>query len=183
MILLGNKKVGKTSLFTRIDKDTFSEEYNETMAPSISTFKKTIQDMEKTFELMDANGNERFLNANKIFYKEADIVLLVYDITDKESLRGVISIYNSLEYCLESKEHTVFVIGNKIDLIDQQEDNEKEGREFAELINAFYVSISCSTKAGINEIFEHIKIDKSKVDYTGIKLNDSALRQKKKKCC
>jgi GTPase SAR1 family protein len=80
--------------------------------------------MEKTFELVDASGNERFLNGNKIFYKEADIVLLVYDITDKKSLRGVISIYNSLEYCLELKEHTVFVIANKIDLIDQQEDNE-----------------------------------------------------------
>ena len=181
MILLGNK-VGKTSLFTRIDKDEFSGEYNETMAPSICKLKKTLQDMEKIFELLDASGNERFLNSNKIFYKEADIVLLIYDITDKESLRGVISIYNSLEYCLESKEHTVFVIGNKIDLIDQQEDNEQEGREFAELINAFYVSISCSTGAGIKEIFEHIIIDKNKVDYTGIKLSESS-RQPKTKCC
>ena len=153
------------------------------MAPSICKLKRTIQDMKKTFELVDTSGSRTYLSGNQMFYRNADIVLLVYDITDKESLRGAISFYDSLESYLKSKEHTVFVIANKIDLIDQQEDGEQEGRLLAKLIDAFFISTSCSTGKGIKEIFDSIVIDKNKIDSSLIRLDDLESRQKKTKCC
>ena len=178
---MGSKNVGKTSLITRIEKNKFLEEHNETMSPSISEVTRTIKDMKKTFELVDPSGDEKYRQLNRNYYNRADIVLLVYDITVKQSLSGVISIYESFESCF--KEHTVFVIANKIDLIDQQEDIEQEGREYAKSINAFFISISCSTGEGIEDIFDSIVIDKKKVAHSGIRLDDSESRQKKTKCC
>ena len=178
---MGSKNVGKTTLVTRIEKNKFLEEYIETMTPSTSEVKRKIKDMEKTFELVDPSGDEKYRQLNKVVYNHADIVLLVYDITVKQSLSDVISIYESFESCF--KEHTVFVIANKIDLIDQQEDNEQEGRKYADSMNAFFISTSCLTNTGIKEIFNSIVIDKNKVDRSGIRLDDLESRQKKTKCC
>lgn len=180
---MGYKNVGKTNLVTMITNGRFSEEYKATMITSEYKFTKTIQGMEKTFNLMDASGEERFRTVNRIFFKNADIVLLVYDITNRQSFTEVISVYESLYHHL--REHTVFVIGNKMDLIDQQEVTEQEGRKYAESINAFFVLISCSTGMGITEIFDLIEIDKYKKSYeSAVRLDCTMSRPilTKKKC-
>jgi len=130
-ILLGESGVGKTSLINIVGGGKF----NENEAPSISSnfIKKYIEIDSKKYliNIWDTAGQEKYRHLAKIFFHGSDIVILVYDITSKESL-------NNLEYWYkETKDHinnkfVYGIVGNKKDLYLKEEVTENEGRKFAE---------------------------------------------------
>ena len=130
-ILLGESGVGKTSLINIVGGGKF----NENEVPSISSnfIKKYIEIDSKKYliNIWDTAGQEKYRHLAKIFFHGSDIVILVYDITSKESL-------NNLEYWYkETKDHinnkfVYGIVGNKKDLYLKEEVTENEGRKFAE---------------------------------------------------
>ena len=85
--LIGESGVGKTSIISRFIDDKF----NSGQLPSASaTFINTKMKFDEyntsiTFQIWDTAGQERFRSLSKIFYKKANIIILVYDITNRKS--------------------------------------------------------------------------------------------------
>ena len=73
------------------------------------------------------------------------------------------------------------VIGNKIDLLEQEQVTEQERKEYAELINALFLSTSCSTGVGVDRFFDCFDIEKENTESAGIKLH--SLNEEKENCC
>ena len=128
VVLCGNSAVGKTSIFKKITTGEFYEKNISTIGMDKRTIPLEIEVEEKgnsvkkqiDISLIDTAGQERFKAITKSYYKDSDGVLLIYDITKKESydkLNGWIeSIYEALGNT-QNSQYMIFLIGNKLDLI------------------------------------------------------------------
>ena len=128
IILIGNSAVGKTSLFKKIMTGSFSEKNISTIGMDRKSFNidAEVDDKGKkvtknfNISLIDTAGEERFKSITKTYYKGADCILLIYDVTNKESYDNVSmwieSIHESIGDHKNSK-YIIVLIGNKIDLI------------------------------------------------------------------
>ena len=145
--LIGNSSVGKTSLFKKITTGEFSDKNISTIGMDKRTVQVEIEVQEKDknvtksidISLVDTAGQERFKSITKSYYKESDGILLIYDITNRESFENVKnwidSIYDSLGN-QENSKYIIILIGNKVDLIGVEEYvrevNEDEGKAICE---------------------------------------------------
>ena len=137
VILIGNTAVGKTSLFKKLTSGQFSEKNISTIGMDKKSLQveimATVNDtkVKKNVEisLVDTAGQERFRAITKSYFKESDGILLLYDVTNKESFKNVEtwikSIHESVGNHRRSK-YIIILIGNKIDLIGV-EGKEREG--------------------------------------------------------
>ena len=128
VILIGNSAVGKTSFFKKIITGEFSEKNISTIGIDRRSFQIDIDVTEqekkitKTLDisLIDTAGQERFKSITKTYYTQADCILLIYDITNRDSYDNVKSWINSIHESIgnhENSKYIIVLIGNKVDLI------------------------------------------------------------------
>lgn len=87
VVLLGESGVGKTCIITRYINGYFEENGMSTTGASFAGKTMTFEEYGKTvkFDIWDTAGQEKYRALTKIFYKDASIAVLVYDITRRES--------------------------------------------------------------------------------------------------
>ena len=131
LITLGDSAVGKTSLISRYNGNPFKSYYVSTHGID-SQFKKIkLQNGEEiNVKITDTAGQERYKSIAKNFIKKANGILLVYDITNKESFQNVFM------WGMEIKDKSgdsepIILMGNKIDLEDQRCVTKEEGEKLA----------------------------------------------------
>lgn len=85
--LIGESGVGKTSIINRYIKNSYTDQQISTTGAVFSTRLITYVDekMSLRLEIWDTAGQERYRSLAKVIYKNASIVVLVYDITNRES--------------------------------------------------------------------------------------------------
>ena len=87
VVLLGESNVGKTSIISRFTDDVFHTDVITTTGASYATKSIVFKDYNKVmkFEIWDTAGQEKYRSLTQIFYKDASIAILVYDITNEHS--------------------------------------------------------------------------------------------------
>ena len=88
VVLLGESGVGKTCIIARFINNTFGENLISTTGASYAGKTMVFDEYEGKsikFEIWDTAGQEKYRSLTKIFYKDAAVAILVYDITRKES--------------------------------------------------------------------------------------------------
>jgi small GTP-binding protein len=198
LIIVGESHVGKTSLIHQFIEGTFDEGTIQTIGRGEKNIKEIpLKSGEKVYlEIWDTAGQERFRTLNKIFIKDAKIILLVYDITDKKSFDEIVTfwykdIISQLDNC---KNLVIGLAGNKSDLYKKQEVDLIEAQEYAKSINAIFKETSAKNSDAVEEIFyelaekyHELNKDKNKDnDNQNIKLKPENKNEKEKnvkKCC
>ena len=89
IIFLGNSMVGKTSLFSRLNKNFFNESFLSTIG--IEKQMKTFKYKDKIYRinLCDTAGQDRYRTLPKKYYQNADGIFLLFDITNRESFNDI----------------------------------------------------------------------------------------------
>ena len=157
VVLLGEAGVGKTSIISRYVSNTFSEVLMTTTGASFATKKVDIDDEHKIkFQIWDTAGQERFRSLAKIFYQNAAVAVLVYDITRRDSFDKLKNFWIK-----ELKENApsdiiLAIAGNKSDDYENEVVSLKEGKDLAQEINAIFKSTSAMLSHGIDELFKCI---------------------------
>ena len=153
VLLLGNSNVGKSSLFLRFVDDI----WNDTFVPTIGVdFKiKTFNIDEKKIKMQiwDTAGQERFKNIIASYYRGAHGILLIFDVTDKESFKNLSNWIIEIEKNA-SKNVLKVLIGNKTDLEDKRVITYSQGKEFADSYGLKYIETSAKKNMNVNEAFE-----------------------------
>ena len=87
VVLIGESGVGKTSIISRYMTDKFSATLGSTPGANFTTKTIFLKDENQSikFEIWDTAGQEKFRSLAKVFYKNAAICILVYDITKKQT--------------------------------------------------------------------------------------------------
>ena len=92
VVLLGESGVGKTCIIARFINNTFEENLISTTGASYAGKTMTFDEYQGQsikFEIWDTAGQEKYRSLTKIFYKDAGVAILVYDITRKESFEEI----------------------------------------------------------------------------------------------
>ena len=151
VVFLGENYVGKTCLINKY----ITGEFKESHLITTSTYsKKTINFNGKDyiFDIWDTPGYEKYRPLAKLFMKGAKIIVLVYDITKKKSF---LELDFFLDTILERLGNEVFLIlvGNKMDLYENEEIREEDGKKFAKIIKARFSLVSAKEDNNIWNIF------------------------------
>ena len=207
-VLLGESGTGKSSLIERFINNTFRKDTPSTLIGSFSS--KVVyyekENIKIRYDIWDTAGQEKYRSINKIFYQDAQVTLLVYDITQKETYDAIKNYWFQEVKDNAPEDVIVFIVGNKSDIYEKEAVNEEETRQYAKDINALYKLVSAENGDGINEIFkmigermltqeflEKIKNEKNNNDNNStnnnkntiknISIEDNKGQKKKKKCC
>jgi len=157
VVLVGEMGVGKTSIITQFIDQTFLEDQQTTAGGTFST-KSVVCDGVKIlkFEIWDTAGQEKYRSLTKMFFKDANAAVMVYDITRKDSFEELKNYWTS-QIKESSPENIILAIAaNKSDLIQQEAVEEENARNFSKEINAIFVSTSAKDSEGINNLFKEI---------------------------
>ena len=159
--IIGDSKVGKTSLIRFFNGESFNDIYESTQ--NNDHIKKKINYKNKEIELYiwDITGNEKFRIINKLFYKNSAIIIFVYDITNKNSFENIKNYwYNDVQTNIDTKPMMV-ILGNKSDLYEAEEVNEEEAIEYAKSIKSKFKIVSAQDGCGLNNFIEELIKDYS----------------------
>ena len=159
VVLLGESGVGKTSIITRYIANEFAEGSACTTSASYAT--KTIQysdyqNKEIKFEIWDTVGQEKYRALNQLFYKDAAICVLVYDITSEHTYDAIEDYWYDQVTQFSSNNVILGIAGNKCDLMDAEKVSEERARNFANEKNAIYERTSACQNIGIDNLFYNL---------------------------
>ena len=194
--LLGNAGVGKTCIISRFLINDFKESTNSTRGADYSQKSITINNQTINLDIWDTAGQENYRSLGRHFYKDSLIVLLVYDITNRESFDDLKTLwYNDLKRYGEQYS-VLAIVGSKCDLFENEAVSEEEGRQFAEEKSAEFALVSAKTGVGINSLFtnlvnkyldpsfqEYIEEDTQKKEGNITITTQSKKKPKRKGCC
>ena len=196
VVLLGESGVGKTSIISRFINGTFEESLMSTNGASYVSRNLTFPEYQNRmirFEIWDTAGQEQYRALNKIFYKDAGICILVYDITNIKSFNSLKDYWYDQIYDTCSKQVVLGLVANKSDLYENEKVSEDIARNFANEINAIFMYTSACKFIGIDELFHNVgcryidpnfKIDESTIiknknnDNNANKINDNDNKNK-----
>ena len=157
VVLVGEAGVGKTSIISQFIDQIFQEDLQASTGGTFSS-KTLILNNGKTikFEIWDTAGEERYRSLTKLFYKDSNAAILVYDITRKESFDELKNYWANQIKELSDSNIILVVDANKYDLSEKEEVDETEARKFAEELNAIYCTSSAKNSIGIDDLFLQI---------------------------
>lgn len=185
LLILGDQKVGKTSMLLRFTEEYFPSSHIQTLGIDFKLKVQNINNKTYKFQIWDTAGQERFRKLTTAYYKNAKGIILVFDINRRESFDMVTFWMGEIQkHALEGV--TKVLVGNQIDKTERTISS-AEGKKKAEQLGVEYFETSAKTGEGIETLFTHMAINTRYVEDN--KFNNPRESQKlkkgkvKKKCC
>ena len=118
--MVGNVGVGKTCIVKRLVKNEYDESGKSTVGANYSKYEIYLDNKKIILDIWDTAGQEKFRSMGRHFYKNSNIVVIVYDITKKESFDDIKTFwYDNIKENAE-KYKVIGIVGNKYDLFDKE---------------------------------------------------------------
>ena len=148
IILLGESGVGKTNLIYAFIGHKGHEDSTSTVTSS-SIEGKIDYDDNKSYKycMWDTAGQEKFRSINKIFFRDAKIILIVYAIDNRNSFDNTEFWINYVKENITEDKYTIALIANKSDLYENQMVMEEEAKEAAEKFGIDFFTTSAKQDA------------------------------------
>ena len=205
IVIIGDQHVGKTSILSRYKYEVIETVYAPTVGIDFLTKNVFLEDKTVKLIMWDTAGQERFKSLIPSYLKNANCIILTYDISNKASFISLNKwLMDAKEYV---NEKTLFVIcGNKLDL--KRAVTKKEVEDFSNEKNIpLFIEVSALTGEGINNLFNNIVktfCDRENIANSEIKMDeinneddrsqqfslkdknkkeDSQIKVKKRRCC
>ena len=180
-VIVGDAGVGKTC----IAKRAFSGQFDQFSEPTMgSDFHEGIIETETRkfrFEIWDTAGQEVYRSLAPVFFKDAVIAILMYDVTKPSTLETLDEFYN----VIQDRAPNCFcaVVGNKIDL--PRVVKAEQGQEYAKKIGStLFMETSALTGEGVNDLFQALASEPN-LKFTkkmGVEIQNEGSNQKNHSC-
>ena len=119
LIIIGDTGVGKSCVLSRLIKDQFSEDHQLTIGVEFGNYRMMINDnILINLQIWDTAGQESFRSITRIFYKGSHAVLLVFNITDKQSFADIRTWQKEVNDHAEDPNIIQYLVGNFADMED-----------------------------------------------------------------
>lgn len=194
LVLAGDAAVGKSSFILRLCRNRFHSALNSTLGVDFQMKTLVVDDKTIAFQLWDTAGQERFRSIAKSYFRKADGVLLLYDVTCETSFINVRDWVEAIEEST-SKPIPIMLCGNKTDLrqsyiaegktVITEENGEKLAREYG----ALFIETSSKENRNITDACIELgrllrKIEDTEVEQShGVTLKEGDEKSKKESCC
>ena len=160
ILLIGDSSVGKTSLIQRYANGIFKEEYLATVGLDFYTKQEAINNINVLVRLWDTAGQERFKSLTPNYFKNAEGVIITYDITSSQSFENLKFWINSIKTNLGEKNIIIpiIIVGNKLDMKDMRDITREEAEKFAKENKYKYFETSAKTGEGVDDAIRDLVI-------------------------
>lgn len=188
IVLLGDPSVGKTCFLIRYVNNTFTQNHMATIGVDVKSKKIQSSIGEVTLQLWDTAGQEKFRSLSPSYLRNADGILLLYDISNRDSFNHMVNWLGAIEkYTKMDKQ--VMLVGNKSDLEEIRKVEYDDGQTLSKNNGLLFTEASAKEGVGVDICFQNllkamtskgkpISWNKGIVD-----LNDHTLKKKKKCNC
>ena len=160
VLLIGDAGVGKSSILLRFTDDTFNEHLEATIGVDFKVKMLEVAGKRTKITIWDTAGQERFRTLTSSYYRGAQGIVLVYDVTRRDTFDNLEPWLQEVElYCPSGGKDVVkLLVGNKKDKATMS-GREVEGREALDWARAkgmMFIECSAKTKEGIESVFREV---------------------------
>jgi len=159
LLLIGDSGVGKSCLLLRFADDTYTDSYISTIGVDFKIRTIELEGKHVKLQIWDTAGQERFRTITSSYYRGAHGIIIVYDITDRESFTNVKAWLAEVEKYAHSEVNKLLV-GNKSDMrgMASQEStvSVEESKEFAETMQMDWLETSAKESTNVEDAFHSI---------------------------
>jgi Ras-related protein Rab-5C len=160
VVFIGSISVGKTTLMTRMADDRFDPNTEPTTCAAYAQYAPP-GDEDLLVQFWDTAGMERYKSINKIYYQDAVVALLTFDLSDRKTFADLNMWRDEFERENTLTGAVIILVGNKCDLVGSKSDladkthvSEEEARTWAEENGVEYFAVSAMTGEGVSELLE-----------------------------
>jgi small GTP-binding protein len=192
-VLTGDASIGKTSMLNQFCDNSFDANYLTTIGVDFK-FKTLDIDYNNVnkkikIQIWDTAGQERFRSITKSYFRGANVILIVFDLTNRESFENVKLWYDSVIDNTYGEKNHIYLVGNKNDLEKDIVINNNDIKNIIKNTKILgYFDVSAKTCNNLNEMFEKISLDciennnfKQKHSFINIEANNKNITTNK--CC
>ncbi|VDH97773.1 Ras-related protein Rab-18 [Mytilus galloprovincialis] len=155
ILIIGESGVGKSSLLLRFTDDTFDPEQAATIGVDFKVKTLQVEGNRAKLAIWDTAGQERFRTLTPSYYRGAQGVILVYDVSSRQSFSKLETWLSELETFSTKHDIIKMLVGNKIDM-DKREVSKEDGLKFARKHHMLFIEASAKTKEGVQCAFEEL---------------------------
>eukprot|EP00441_Pelagodinium_beii_P018332 CAMPEP_0197667252 /NCGR_PEP_ID=MMETSP1338-20131121/65643_1 /TAXON_ID=43686 ORGANISM="Pelagodinium beii, Strain RCC1491" /NCGR_SAMPLE_ID=MMETSP1338 /ASSEMBLY_ACC=CAM_ASM_000754 /LENGTH=200 /DNA_ID=CAMNT_0043246451 /DNA_START=143 /DNA_END=741 /DNA_ORIENTATION=- len=152
LLLIGDSGVGKSCLLLRFADDTYTESYISTIGVDFKIRTIELDGKQIKLQIWDTAGQDRFRTITSSYYRGAHGIIIVYDITDRESFDNVKQWLSEIDrYACENVNK--LLVGNKMDLADKRAVTWEEAKAFAEEHSMTFLETSAKAATNVEKAF------------------------------
>lgn len=131
VVIVGDSGVGKSNIINRYCNDQFNQDGKATVGVELETKFFKIQKEVLNVSIWDTAGQERFKSITNAYYRGAHGVIVVFDLTRKETFENCRNWFNEVKNANNQILNNMLLIGNKSDLKDLRQVSEEDAKEMA----------------------------------------------------
>ena len=194
ILLIGNSFVGKKSLLLKFTEGNFPDSNMATIGVEFKEKIIKIKDKDVKLQIWDTSGQERFRSITKNFFRNADGIIFIFDVTKYQTFQNIKDWIIDSE--IAGNDFKKILVGNKIDLENERKIDKEKIESYANKKNIKYFEISAKEGKNVDEIFNVMaelilsnKTDKEIEEQFSQKIrslsvsNDTKFLKRKKKVC
>jgi len=191
LLMIGDSGVGKTCLLLRYANDSFSPTFITTIGIDFKIKNINLDGKRIKLQIWDTAGQERFRTITTSYFRGAQGILLVYDVTDRQTFISIRNWVAQIQMHADVNVNKI-LIGNKCDMQDLRQVSHEEGESLAKEYNIHFFETSAKNDTNVEKSFLTIATDvKERLMTDGgsdrpddrRRLQEPAAGGKGKKCC
>ncbi|CAB3402731.1 unnamed protein product [Caenorhabditis bovis] len=155
ILIIGESGVGKSSLMLRFVDDVFDPEQAATIGVDFRVTSMTVSGNRVKLAIWDTAGQERFRTLTPSYYRGAQGVICVYDVTNRSSFDKLAHWMTEVDTYCTNDDVVKMLVANKIDMPNRVVSRE-EGLKFARRHRTLFIEASAKTKEGVQCAFEEL---------------------------
>ena len=193
LVVIGDSGVGKTNFIFQFTEGRFSSVHVTTVGFDYKSKIIKLPNKKKVIKLQvwDTAGQERYMALNKNLFQKVQGIILMYDLTNRDSFEHVQSWLNLIKKNVSNK--TVMLVGNKLDLAEEKRIvTEEEGEDIGKKNDMLFFEGSGASGENVDKIFTKMaeevytklideRSEKGEYENKNLKLDKN--KSEKKKCC
>ena len=150
--MIGDTGVGKSCILLRFADNTFTDSYISTIGVDFRFRTVEVDKKVCKLQIWDTAGQERYRTITSAYYRGADAIVMVYDVTNRDSFRHVndwlleVTRYSSEDTCK-------LLVGNKSDMVAGRVVTTQEGQNFAKELNVDFLETSAREGTNVETAF------------------------------
>ena len=160
IVLIGDSAVGKTNILLRYTKDDFHSHTKPTIGTDFASKVINLNGLTVKVQFWDTAGQEKYKSLSSSYYREAHGVILIYDITKRETFEHCDRWLSDLE-ANATGSYEVLLVGNKLDLVSKRQVLKEEAENFAKARKMKFMEVSAKENKNdcVKKAFEAILND------------------------
>nr|XP_006813971.1 PREDICTED: ras and EF-hand domain-containing protein-like [Saccoglossus kowalevskii] len=184
VVFVGDSGVGKSSFIYRFCNDSFKSNFSATIGVDFQVKNVIVDHKMIALQLWDTAGQERFRSITKQYFRKADGVIVVYDVTSESSFTSVRNWMSSVQDGVEEGT-VIMIIGNKTDMEDERQVKQKDGHRLSEEYETLFYEASAKSSYNVDESIQALsrKLQEKEDRELQKVLQLGQSEDKKKGCC